>query len=186
MAVERADLLAERLLSGLEPRWSHVRGVVEVARRLTKATPGLDPAVVEAAWLHDIGYAATLSRTGCHPLDGAAYLAANGFSAQVVRLVAFHTGAEFEARERGLGQLLEGFPRPEQRELDALTLADLSVSPQGLRVHPAERIAEILDRYASTDSVHRAVGRSKDYLMDCAARAAAETGSPEEWGFPPA
>jgi hypothetical protein len=67
--------------------------------------------------------------------------------------------------------------------LDALILADLAVSPTGSPVRPLARIAEILTRYPVSDPVHRAVTRSQDYLMECAARAAAATGSPHEWGF---
>lgn len=177
-----ASSTAEGLLGALEPRWSHVRGVAEVADRITTLS-GCGRAVVDAAWLHDIGYAPTVSRTGFHPLDGATFLAEQGFAKDVVGLVAFHTGAEFEARERGLEHQLGRFPRPDQNLLDGLILADLSVSPEGNRVHPRARVEEILSRYPRTDPVNRAVTRSKDYLMACATRAAIATGSPNEWGF---
>lgn len=177
-----ASSTAEGLLGALEPRWSHVRGVAEVADRITTLS-GCGRAVVDAAWLHDIGYAPTVSRTGFHPLDGATFLAEQGFAKDVVGLVAFHTGAEFEARERSLVRELNRFHRPDQDDLDALILADLSVSPRGLRVHPEDRIAEILGRYPGSDPVHRAVSRSRNYLLTSAARAALATGSPDEWGF---
>ena len=61
-----------------------------------------DDPVVAAAWLHDVGYSPALQDTGLHALDGAVFLAGRGVEPLVVSLVAFHTGAEFEAEERGL------------------------------------------------------------------------------------
>jgi hypothetical protein len=43
---------------------------------------------VSAAWLHDIGYAATCVRTGFHALDGAVAVLEQGFSDRVAGLVA--------------------------------------------------------------------------------------------------
>ena len=54
-----------------------------------------------------------------------------GASPIVISLVAFHTGAEFEAEERGLARELATVPRPDQGLLDALILCDLTVSPTG-------------------------------------------------------
>jgi hypothetical protein len=175
--------MAEHMLALTEPRWSHVQGVASAASRIVRANPRVGSAVVDAAWLHDIGYAPSLKKSGFHPLDGARFLAHHGCAAEVVRLVAFHTGAEYEARERGVRGELEQFERPDQARLDALILADLSVSPTGSPVSPDQRIAEILTRYPPTHPVHRAVTRSREYLMECAGRAAVATGSPHEWGF---
>lgn len=182
MDARAAKLTAENLLTALEPRWTHVQGVAAAASLIVSQSR-LEPAVVEAAWLHDIGYAPELHRTGFHPLDAANFLAARDFSDEVVGLVAFHTGAEFEARERKLEPALKRFRRPSQSHLDALILADLCVSPCGLRVQPEHRIEEILSRYPASDPVHRAVTRSRAYLLACATRAALATGSPDEWGF---
>jgi len=57
-------------------------------------------------------------------IDGAAYLSRCGAPSKVVSLVAFHTGAEFEAEERDLTARLELFARPDQADLDLLILAD--------------------------------------------------------------
>jgi len=182
MDAATARRTAEGLLAPLEPRWAHVRAVAAAAEVISAASRDAE-AVVDAAWLHDVGYAPEVRQTGFHPLDGARFASDHGFPERVVGLVAFHTGAEFEAAERGLEHELAAIPRPEQSALDSLILADLSVSPQGLRVHPVDRIAEILDRYPPSDPVHRAVTRSRDYLLACASRAAVRTGSPNEWGF---
>ncbi len=57
--------------------------------------------ILAAAWLHDVGYSPDVSVTGFHALDGAVFLRDLGLL-EVVSLVAYHTGAEFEAEERGL------------------------------------------------------------------------------------
>jgi HD superfamily phosphodiesterase len=59
-----------------------------------------------AAWLHDIGYAPGLAVTGLHALDGARYLRdAQHADAMLCRLVAHHSWAIIEARERGLADV---------------------------------------------------------------------------------
>jgi hypothetical protein len=110
-----------------------------------------------AAWLHDLGYAPALSRTGFHPVDGAQFLEASDIDRRVVCLVAHHSGAAFEAAERGLTYKLAAYVYEVGPVMDALTCADMTVGPQGQRVTVEERIAEILDRYPESDPVHRAI-----------------------------
>jgi len=96
-------------------------------------------------------------------------------------LVAHHTGAGFEAEERGLAEMLGEFSEPDAADLDTLCLADLTTGPGGERVTVDDRIREILGRYDATDLVHRAVTRSKPHLRAAAARAASVTVSADEW-----
>src|SRR5690606_9910829 len=100
-------------------RWHHVQAVAGLAE--SWAASGLvSGAVAKAAWLHDIGYAKSLVRTGMHALDGASYVDLHGLEDEAVALVAHHTGAWAEAEERGLsGRLLE-FNLPREEDLDAL------------------------------------------------------------------
>ena len=141
---------------------------------LASASPNLLP----AAWLHDIGYAPDLVHTGMHAIDGALFLDRAGAPVAIVSLVAFHTGAEFEAEERGLLDALAQFDRPEQEELDLLILADLLSGSAGERVSLPERFDGIFGRYEPQHPVHRAVTRSRPYLEECARRAAARVGYP--------
>lgn len=53
-------------------------------------------------WLHDVGYAPQLQLTGLHTLDGARHLQCLDVDQTVVRLVAHHSCARFEATVRGL------------------------------------------------------------------------------------
>ena len=146
-------------------------GVTDVAQVLSDHLDDAEGSLSSAALFADIGYAEQLRRTGMHAIDGAHYLASIGAPSEVVSLVAFHTGAEYEADERGLAHELSRFDRPRQDLLDALILADLTTGPAGESVSVADRLDEIFDRYAPEDAVHRAVSRSRSYLEACAERA---------------
>jgi putative nucleotidyltransferase with HDIG domain len=163
-----AQEVGESFAAALGERWAHARSVTEAVRALS-TNASLD--LLSAALLHDIGYAPRLRRTGMHAIDGAAHLREIGVPDQVISLVAFHTGAEYEADERGLSHELARFDRPRQDFLDALTLADLTTGPAGQPVSVAERLDDIFDRYGPDDVVHRAVLRSRAYLEACVDRA---------------
>lgn len=158
-------------------RWSHVQGVAETAGRWV--IDGKAPeSVVSAAWLHDIGYSSKTGESGMHAIDGAAYLDFLRAPPQVVSLVAHHTGAQFEAEERGLLYRLRKFRFPDPEALDLLTLADLTTNPKGNPVSVKDRLDEILLRYEPQHPVHRATVRARPYLEECCHRAAVKVDHP--------
>jgi putative nucleotidyltransferase with HDIG domain len=167
----RARVIAEQRLGSFAPRWAHVRGVAAAAELMAAGLATTEAeAVVAAAWLHDVGYAPSVRSTGFHPVDGALFVRAEGFPAVVVSLVAYHTGAVFEARERGLSDALVDFPEPPQLLLDVLTYADMTTGPDGSRVRAEDRVSEILSRYPEDNPVHRAIERSAPTLLAAVAR----------------
>ena len=91
---------------------------------------------------------------------------------RLASLVAHHSGARFEAEERGLVDALAEFEPEDGPLLDALTYADMTTGPAGQRVE-LERIAEILERYPPDDPVHRAVSRSHPVLREAVDRTCA-------------
>jgi hypothetical protein len=103
-------------------------------------------------------------------VDGAVFVRAEGFPAVVVSLVAYHTGAAFEARERGLSDALAEFPEPPELLLDVLTCADMTTGPDGSCVRAEDRVSEILPRYPEDNPVHRAIERSAPTLLAAVAR----------------
>jgi putative nucleotidyltransferase with HDIG domain len=169
--VDRARALAEERLAGLPRRLAHVRGVAAAAERLAVRLDSTESdCVVAAAWLHDVGYSESVRATSFHPVDGAAFVLAQGFPEAVVSLVAYHTGAVFEARERGLSDVLAGFAQPAPSLLDVLTCADMTTSPDGSPVSAEDRVSEILSRYGVDDPVHRAIERSAPTLLAAVSR----------------
>jgi hypothetical protein len=164
--VTRARSLAEQRLSGEPRRWSHVQGV---ASKATVVAPIVEPehadAIVAASWLHDVGYALDIALTGFHPVDGARFAMDAGMPDLVVRLIAFHTGADFEAQQRGLLAELREFTRPPMDILDIVTFVDMTTSPTGEPIDARDRVAEILTRYEPEDPVFDAVSRSASELL---------------------
>jgi hypothetical protein len=154
--MRRADWAAAHaaeLLSELPGRWLHTEGVVRRARRVGEAmSSGEADVLIAAAYLHDIGYAATLARTRFHPLDGALHLRDLG-EERLAGLVAYHSGAEAEARLRGLGDPLGRFDRERSDVADALTYCDMTTAPDGSVVGVDDRLADVENRYSADDPV---------------------------------
>lgn len=164
-----AAVNAENLLSPLGDRWLHVRQVARQAGRVEFAVPEQDrDLLIAAAYLHDIGYAPTLAKTGFHPLDGARWIRDNGLDMRLARLVAHHSCAIFEARIRGLESALLSEFEPEASAVnDALVYCDMTTGPTGRTVNLDERVAEILNRYGPEHAVSRAIALSRASLAEC-------------------
>jgi hypothetical protein len=153
MLEEWAAAEAERLLSPLGDRWKHVRAVGECARGLGAILDQEDRRyLVAAAYLHDIGYAPGLQRTGLHQLDGARYIRSLG-AERLAGLVAHHSESRFEIRLRGCGEELTSYKREESWVSDALTYCDLTTGPAGLPMTFEDRVAEVEQRYGDSEIV---------------------------------
>jgi hypothetical protein len=168
IVVEVADAaaLAEtKLAQALPRRWRHVQSVARRARRVAE-TLSLPDDLVAAAWLHDIGYAPELAETGFHPLDGARYLRRAGVAGPVVSLVAYHSCAQIEADVRGLAaELTAEFSPADSLLTDALLYCDMTTGPDGDYVRPADRLAEIRQRYGPGHAVTRFVERDAPQIL---------------------
>jgi hypothetical protein len=168
-----AEEIARKLLEvPLPRRWAHSQGVASQARALAPIL-GKDADLLEAAaWLHDIGYSPELVDTGFHPLDGARHLRdVEHADSMLCHLVAHHSCAITEAKERGLSRvLLREFPRPPRALAEALTYSDMTTSPDGNLLTVHDRLAEIGMRYGPGHVVTRSIGRSSPALVTAAAR----------------
>lgn len=122
--------------------------------------------LISAAWLHDIGYAPDLNKVGFHPIDGARYLRdVEHADERLIRLVANHSCALIEARNRDLGDALaEEFPSPADLVLDALTFCDMTTSPTGARVDLEKRLNEAFQRYGDGHLVTRSLTEARPLL----------------------
>lgn len=172
--VHPAAAEAARLLDVESDRWRHVVGVGEQAESIAHTLPGQDRELfVAAAWLHDIGYAPTLSDTGLHSLDGARYLRSIGTSERLCRLVAHHTASIVEAEFRGLAEVLDTeFPIEHSEVADALTYVDMTTGPQGQPMTVRERLTEILERYPREHVVHQSILRAGPSIVATVTRVA--------------
>lgn len=159
---------ARRLLGSTSARYGHTCRVARQAASVRHLlTEPWRSALVEAAWLHDVGYSPRLVDTGFHPLDGARWLQARGRSSEVCSLVAWHTRARTEARFRGLEDaLIAEFAAPPPTAQAAMAWADLTSSPTGERWSPQSRIGDILRRYGPESVVHRATLANEVELLE--------------------
>lgn len=158
--------LAESLLSHPLPRrWRHTVGVGSQAESLTMLGPDKD-ILHSAAFLHDIGYTPDLVRTGFHAIDGARYLRdVIGADDRIVRLVAHHSCAAMEAKERGLAAQMVEFKPEDDLLADALIYCDMTTTPDGDLTRVEDRIAEIVDRYGNNSIVGQFINRAAPYLI---------------------
>jgi len=157
LSVLDACSLSEELLADTLPRrWSHV---VAVACRAASIDPVLgDGGVLEAsAWVHDVGYAPALGKTGFHPLDGARYLRDIGAPSRIVGLVAFHSSAASEAQAFGVADELAEFADERTPTRDLLWYLDMSTGPHGEVVSFEYRMTEVRERYPADHYVIRAL-----------------------------
>ncbi len=170
---------AERMFSPLGARWDHVQQVAEQARRIVDTVPLADrDLLIAAAYLHDVGYAPELAKTGFHPLDGARWIRDYGPGGRLARLVAHHSSAIYEARVRGLAEtLLSEFEPEESPTYDALVFCDLTTGPTGKIMSFDERINDIYKRYGPDHEVSRALDMSRAELAACHARVLALLGN---------
>jgi len=167
-----AHTAREHLAGPLPRRWAHTQGVAARARSLTPILGENAELLEAAAWLHDVGYAPDLARTGFHPLDGARYLRDVERADDVLcQLVAHHSCAIVEAEERGLAQELTDEFEPARGDLTgALIYCDMTTSPDGKQLPVEQRLAEIFYRYGPEHLVTRAVTRSAPQLGAAVAR----------------
>ncbi|GAA4535294.1 GntR family transcriptional regulator [Pseudonocardia xishanensis] len=142
------DLAREYLADALPQRWEHTKAVAVHAVELAHSFDDQDfHALVNAAWLHDIGYSPELATTGFHPLDGARFLRDRGFDDRVAALVAHHSAARSEADQIGLADELAEFDDEPGPVRDLLWLCDMTVGPQGQAMTFDERMTEVAARY---------------------------------------
>ncbi|WP_153538663.1 HD domain-containing protein [Actinomadura macrotermitis] len=161
------EIARQHLETSLPRRWAHTQGVAQQARSLASALGDRADLLEAAAWLHDVGYAPDLVATGFHPLDGARYLRdVHQADDHLCRLVAHHSCAVVEARERGLADELTSEFGSEPPELtDSLIYCDMTTSPDGDHLPVEERLSEILARYGSEHPVNRSITTASPTLI---------------------
>lgn len=164
--LEWAERTAHELLSELPTRLAHVVGVVRHAELVADLVDDGD-LLVAAAWLHDVGYSPQLVRTGFHPVDGAGFLRDRGAPPRLCALVANHSCARVEARNR---EVPLSWPDECSRLRDALWWADMSTTPTGGDTDVRARLTEVTRRYGEDDVVSRSVTEAAPELFEAVDR----------------
>ncbi|WP_413100128.1 HD domain-containing protein [Streptomyces sp. Inha503] len=158
----------EELAPTLPRRWAHSLGVATRAAELAPLLGDSAELLRATAVLHDIGYSPGLVKTGFHPLDGARFLRdVHRADERLVRLVANHSFALFEAEERGLRDVLEEeFPLLEDPLLvDALVWCDMTTTPDGEQTTAKQRVTEIVGRYGADSVVGQFIRRASPEIF---------------------
>lgn len=173
------DLTEQLLAAPLPRRWAHSQGVGRRAESLADVLGDDAELLAAAAWLHDIGYAPKLAKTGFHSLDGARYLRdVAGADPRICSLVAHHSCSCIEAKHRGLADVLLAEFEPVGGLLaDALTYSDMTTTPDGHATEVEHRLAEILDRYGDGTIVFDSISEASPLIVG-AARKVAELARP--------
>lgn len=173
---EARSLASDLLADELPRRFLHVSGVAQRADGAKSVLSATQIHLLRAAgFLHDIGYATPLVQTGFHPIDGARYLKGIDFDPRVVNLVAHHSCAHIEARQRGLDAVLEReFPYDASLPHDEVCFCDMTTSPTGELVTVEQRLDEILVRYSPGSIVHRAITEARPELLAAVRRVEAQ------------
>jgi putative nucleotidyltransferase with HDIG domain len=169
--LEWATEFARNLLEEPLPRrWSHSLGVLRAAQRIAPALGDDAELLAAAAILHDVGYADVAIATHQHMIDGGRFLRSQGVDDRICVIVAHHTSSPWEAHELGLDAALAEFVVDDPALIDAITYCDLSAGPTGDVVRPADRLAEVLERYGEGHVVYRAVSAARSHLLEACMR----------------
>lgn len=158
---------AEELLAPLGKRWLHTQSVVHRASEVQVFFPKAErELLVAAAYLHDVGYAPELARSGFHPLDGALHLEDLG-QRRLASLVAHHSASKTEAGLRSLASDLARFEEELSDTALVLTYCDLTVGRAGNAVTLDERFADLDRQYGDQNVATRAVRLAWPVLRHC-------------------
>jgi len=163
--VRDAQTLAQSLLAHDPVRLEHVRGAALIAGMAAGAMGVEQPeTVVAAAWLHDIGYTPSIAHTGFHPLDGALFLAREGWPDSVVLLVAHHSHAAVIAPYYGVHHHMAVLDHVHGHAEDVITFSDLRAGTDGRGADPRDRIDDMRRRHADRTFVPEEI-REARYRM---------------------
>lgn len=164
--VAAARSLAATMLSSQPRRFRHVEGAARAAAHVAARLPELPRGIlISAAWLHDIGHAPDVERSGFHPLDGAVFLDDGGWDPMIVRLVAHHSHARLLAPYYNVEAELTQFAPVAGMLADAVTFADVVAGVDGTGVTVEECINELRSRTGATRAVPEIVREARFRLL---------------------
>lgn len=162
-----AERFAAQFLDGLGNRWLHTRAVAAKAGRLA-ARLDMEPfdrhRIVNAAWLHDVGYAFP-DLHPWHPIAGAMFLQRMEYDS-IIPLVAWHSTAEQEAKLLGYAEELASIYREDSVMQDVIDLADMTTGPAGQSFTVTQRHEEVGRRHWPASTQYKAMSLALPRLLN--------------------
>lgn len=146
------------------PRFHHILGVVRnMESLLTKINISRrwKPLLLQACYLHDIGYSPELNQYNYHQLDGAIFAAKQGYPKYIIATILFHSCA-YEGviySRPDMKQMYEDhFVLLDDQDLmfiDLVSYCDLHTSANGENTTLAQRVKNVVERYGDTHEVSK-------------------------------
>ncbi|WP_415719061.1 HAD-IIB family hydrolase [Maridesulfovibrio sp.] len=158
------DELAASFFPADSTRLAHMRQACNTAKRLVcqmDYDAETSAKIVTAALFHDVGYSEKLTKTGFHPLDGAAYLAHCGAPEDLISAVLWHSSTPLEIEKLPeIKKIYDNFPGPRYDSPihKAVAYCDFRTSPLGESYSFGQRIIELEGRFG-LDSVPPSIAR---------------------------
>jgi hypothetical protein len=161
------DLDKTKLAAYISPsihRYHHILGVVRnMESLLTKIniSEQWKPLLIQACYLHDIGYSPKLNQYNYHQLDGAVFAAKQGYPKYIISTILFHScaykGVIYSRPD--LNQLYsKHFALLDDQDrmfIDLVSYCDLHTSATGQNTTLAQRVRNVADRYGDTHEISK-------------------------------
>lgn len=177
--LEKAKSTMYHFLKDNPNRLKHTLQVVDNLKQIASEQGICKPdsyyLLLEAGYLHDIGYSPILNKVNFHPYDGYRYLIDNDFPEDVAHLVLHHTYSALLYSMQDKNPILESVYESNtilkvyNTLLDYLALADMTSSPTGEHITMRERVEDIMARYGVDSAVSQHAIQVKNnlhYLQD--------------------
>lgn len=161
-------------------RYQHILGVVRCMETLL-AQLDIDherkSLLLQACYLHDIGYSDQLNHYRYHPLDGAIFAKDQGFPKPVIAAVLFHSCAYESALKTSQELKLiyqENDPLLDHEDrlfIDLVTFCDLHTSSTGEKTTLDKRVQDVVRRYGESHPVSQMMLENKPTYEEIVRRA---------------
>lgn len=166
-SVQIPDLSAQKLAAYIDPtlpRFHHILGVVRnMESLLTKINipQKWKPFLIQACYLHDIGYSPKLVHHNYHQLDGAVFAARKAYPKCIIATILFHSCAyEGVVYSRpDIKQIYEDhymlLDEQDRLFIDLVSYCDLHTSANGKNTRLAQRVRNVVERYGETNETSK-------------------------------
>lgn len=161
------------------PRHAHILGVVNQMQKLLSyiTVPTIwHSLLIQACYLHDIGYSPQLQQYNYHQLDGAIFAAKQGFPKEIVATILFHSCA-YEGVVLSRPDLraiyanhLHLLDEKDHFFIDLVSYCDLHTSAFGEAISFEKRVSDVAVRYGNDHEVTKVMNANVPHFETIIAR----------------